>query len=620
VVGGLLLAALTVAAYYPAITGKFIWDDDQYVENNATLRTAEGLRDIWFKPRAIPQYYPLVHTIFWIEYHLWGLDPLGYHIVNVLLHVGNALLFWAVLRRLGIRGAYAAALLFAVHPVMVESAAWITERKNVLSLAFYLCAMLAYLHFALPDVAGGEDRPSAGPPPPPPRWGIYALSLAMLLCALLSKTVTCTLPAVILLLIWWKRGTVRQAQVWPLVPMLAMGLVLGGITVWLEKTQVGAEGLEWDLSWIGHLLLAGRIPWFYLGKLLWPAEILFVYPRWEIDPSLWWQYLYPAALVAVVAALWFLRRRIGRGPLTALLCFGATLFPALGFLNVYPMRYSYVADHFQYHACLAIFALAAGLVAALVGRLGMRRSRQRPPGASGGNLRYLGAVVICAMVVVLASLTWSQGYDYKDRRALWTNTIVKNPGSWLPYNNLACIQVDESNHGGPDEYDAALANCNAAIERNPDAEPYNNRGNAYFGKGQFDAAIRDYDKAIELRPSYPQAYNNRGSAYKKKRQFDAAIRDFDKAISLEPNTPLYYYNRGNAYSGLSQYKRAIADFDKAIELNGLYAEAYHNRAIDYFSLNAYDLAWADVKMCRKVGGTPNPGFVSALTRASGRSE
>jgi protein O-mannosyl-transferase len=120
--GAVLLAALTLAAYYPAIRGGFIWDDDAYVENNTTLRNLDGLWNMWFRYKAIPQYYPLVHTTFWVEYQLWGPNPMGFHLANVLLHVCNALLFWAVLRRLGLRGAYAAALLFAVHPVMVESA------------------------------------------------------------------------------------------------------------------------------------------------------------------------------------------------------------------------------------------------------------------------------------------------------------------------------------------------------------------------------------------------------------------------------------------------------------------------------------------------------------------
>jgi protein O-mannosyl-transferase len=608
----LLLSALTVGAYYPAITGQFIWDDDQYVEGNATLRTAAGLRDIWCKPRAIPQYYPLVHTTFWVEYHLWGLNPLGYHVVNVLLHLGNALLFWAVLRRLGVGGAYAAALLFAVHPVMVESAGWITERKNVLSLAFYLWALLTYLRFAFPDDTVLSDAEA-----PPPRWGIYGLSLLLFLCALLSKTVACTLPVVLLLMMWWKRGRVGPADLWPLVPMLAMGLALGGVTVWLEKTQVGAEGMDWNLSWAGHLLLAGRIPWFYLGKLLWPAEIMFLYPRWTIDPMLWRQYLYPLGVVGLVAALWFLRRRIGRGPLTAVLCFGVGLFPALGFLNVYPMRFSYVADHFQYQASLAIFALVAGAAAAVAGRLGIANlgAIQRMRGLPLGP----GACVVGVAAVVLASLTWRQAHDYKDRRALWTHTIRKNPTAWLPYNNLACVLLAEAPSGGMGLYDEAIQACDKSIELKPDAEPYNNRGNAQAGKGLCDAAIRDYDKAIELNPRFAEAYNNRGAAHKSQGRYDEAIRDFDKAIDLRPDARSYD-GRGNAYALQGRYEAALRDFDKAIELNPRYAEAYGSRAVYRYVMKAYDLAWADLKTCRQLGGAPNPEFVAALTKASGRTE
>jgi hypothetical protein len=196
------LVALTLIAYYPAIRGGFIWDDDRYVTDNALLRSVDGLGKIWFKPGATIQYYPLVFTTFWIERHLWGLAPAGYHVVNVVLHAASAFLVYLIMRGLAVRGAVVVALLFALHPVHVESVAWITERKNVLSGLFYLAAAFVYLR-ANGWLTSADARPS-------PR--AYAATLALFACALLSKTVTATLPAALLLVIWRFRPVLADAR------------------------------------------------------------------------------------------------------------------------------------------------------------------------------------------------------------------------------------------------------------------------------------------------------------------------------------------------------------------------------------------------------------------------
>jgi len=334
----LVLVIVTFVVYQPIWRAGFIWDDNPHVTENVNLRSVHGLYRIWSEPKASQQYYPLQLTAYWIEYHLWGLRPFGYHLVNVLVHALNALLLWKVLRRLDVAGAWVAAAIFAVHPVQVESVAWISELKNLLSAMFYLLALLAYLRFRpLPGAgqSGSEYR------------GFYALAIILFLCALLSKTVACSLPAVLLVLIWWKNGRITARDIWPLAPMFVLGAGLGLMTAWLERHHVGAEGTEWSLSLLQRCLLAGRVLWFYMGKLVWPHPLIFIYSRWEIDARVWWQYLFPAAALALLAGLWFLRTRIGRGPFATALCFAAILGPALGFFDIYPFRYSYVADHFQ---------------------------------------------------------------------------------------------------------------------------------------------------------------------------------------------------------------------------------------------------------------------------------
>ena len=279
----LFLSTVTLLAYQPVWHAAYIWDDDQYVTGNALLHSLGGLKLIWFVPGATVQYYPLTFTTFWIEYHLWGLNPLGYHLVNVCLHSLNAILFWLILRKLNVSGAWLAAGIFALHPVCVESVAWITEHKNTLSGVFYLGSILFALMFWLSD----EKTPASANVPMATlgRWRFYWLALGFYACALWSKTTTIPLPFVILLLIWWKQRKLAWRETYLVFPFLAIGIAMGFITMHVEK-HLGASGNDWDLSWLERCLIAGNDFWFYLGKLVWPCPLTFVYPRWVINAKL----------------------------------------------------------------------------------------------------------------------------------------------------------------------------------------------------------------------------------------------------------------------------------------------------------------------------------------------
>ena len=397
----------------------YIWDDDVYVYENRLLLSPGGLAQIWTEPTRSPQYYPLVFTAFWLEDRLWGLQASGYHAVNILLHAGTAILFWRVMRQLQIPGAWLAALLFAIHPVQVESVAWITERKNVLSGLFYFAALSSYCRYHEAYGHGSATRQT---------WVEYGLSLVWLLAALLSKTVTSSLPVVILLILWWKNGRVSWRDVIPLLPMFVMGLALGLVTVQMERQHVGAIGSEWELSVVERSLVAGRALWFYALKLAAPVNLIFIYPRWQIDAGVWWQYLYPAAFVALVIGLFLGRRRIGRGPLTAVLAFAVTVFPALGFFNVYPHRYSFVADHFQYLACAPLLLLFA----AILMQLALKRS----------DRSYGPAAIGCLVVLTLALLSREQTEMYRDAEKLYRVTMERNPNAGIAYTNLGVILLN----------------------------------------------------------------------------------------------------------------------------------------------------------------------------------
>jgi tetratricopeptide (TPR) repeat protein len=494
------LLLLTAAAFAPAVRNGFVWDDDAYVHQNPTLESAAGLRRIWLEPGATPQYYPLVHTSFWLERRVFGRGPAGYHAVNVLLHATAALLLWRVLRLLEAPGAFLAAALFAVHPVQVESVAWISERKNVLSGALYFGAALAWLH----RVGGGGGARQR-------------LAFALYASALLAKTVTCTLPAALLLVRWWRREPVlERALLRRLAPFFATGLALGLLTVQLEKTRVGAEGPPWDLSPAERVLVAGRALFFYAGKLAWPADLCFVYPRFALDARDPAQWLYPGAALAVGAALFAARRRLGRGPLAAALYFGGTLFPALGFFDVFPMRYSFVADHFQYLACAGPFALAAALASRLPGPRARRAAR--------------GALVLA--VALCAAQSFRLVPVYADLETLWRHTVAVNPEAWMAHFNLG----NELRRQGRRE--EAAAAYREALRARPDlATAHHNLAGVLAQQGDLDGAVSHYRRVLELEPWHAAARSNLGAVLASRGRLEEALAELREALRLRPGDP-----------------------------------------------------------------------------------
>jgi tetratricopeptide (TPR) repeat protein len=494
-----LLAGLVLITYLPAYGAGFVWDDDYYVFANPTLRDWSGLWSIWVDPFATPQYYPLVHTGFWLEYRLAGPSPHLYHFTNVVLHAANAVLLWRILERLAVPGAWVIAAVFALHPVQVESVAWITERKNVLSTLFYLWAALTYLRFAALADRGTTDR------------RLLAGTWLLFVAALLSKSVTATLPAALLLLLWWKRGTLLRRDWVTLAPMLLAGAAAGLLTVWLEREHVLARGPEWDLSLVDRALIAGRALWFYASKLVWPQDLAFIYPRWIIDAGAAWQYLYPLAALALIAALFALRGRVGRGPLTAVLFYAGTLFPALGFFNIYPMRYSFVANHFQYLACVGLVAL---VVAPIAGRL-----QGAYPGARARG------IMAAPVIVVLAALSWWNTLAYADAETLWRDTLAKNPGAWMAHHNLGIALDADGRH------DEAKAHYRAAVDLKPSHfRAHHKLGRSLAREGRLDEAIVHFEAAIHLAPDERQLHSSVGEAYLRRGDFVAAEVAFRRVL------------------------------------------------------------------------------------------
>jgi tetratricopeptide (TPR) repeat protein len=552
----IVLALVTLAAYQPAWHGGMLWDDDMHL-TPAVLASWTGLARIWTDVNLAQQYYPVANTAFWAMNRVWGHDPLGYHVVNVLLHALSAFLLWGMLRRWSVPGAVVAAAVFALHPVQVESVAWMTELKNTLSGAFYFLAAAAYLRF-------DDTR----------KWRWYAIAFALFALALGSKTVTATLPAALLVVWWWRRGRIDvRRDVLPLVPLFAMGIAAGLGTAWLEVNWVGAQGASFDLTGVERILLAGRAAWFYASKIVWPAPLIFSYPRWSIDQAVWWQYLFPAALAIGLAGLW-MARRWSRAPLAVALLFLGTLLPALGFVNVFPFRYSYVADHFQYLACASVIAgLAAGLVQLV--------ARWRP-----GVSEIAIALLVGAPLFVL---TFRQSGQYVDPQTLYRATIAGNPSSVLARNNLATELLEGPAAGWAE----AQQQAEEAVRLAPDdASPRNNVGLALYRAGRREDAMREFREAIRLNPTLAAAHYNLGMVLAELGKPDESIAAYEESLRIFPSQPEALHNLANQLALKGRFPEAIARFRDAVRLAPQSADIRLNLANALQATGAFDEAIA----------------------------
>jgi len=586
-----VLFTATLAAYWPALNGAELWDDSAHITAPA-LQSLSGLGRIWFHLGATQQYYPVLHSAFWLEHRLWGDALPGYHLANVALHALAACLFAFALARLRAPVAedealpaapdWLAAAVFALHPVCVESVAWISEQKNTLSLVFYLLSALSYLRF---------DRGRRG--------GWYAASFGFFLLAVLSKSVTATLPAALLLVIAWRRGSLDfRRDVLPLVPWFAAGVASGLFTAWVERTYIGAHGVAFDLAPVERLFLAGRVVWFYLGKLLWPTDLSFIYVHWTVGTGAAWSTGLVASIAAAVA-LWAVRGWSG-APLVGFLFFVGSLLPALGFFNVYPFLFSYVADHWQYLPSLGIIALVAGFVGS--------REVRRGPGPRAA-LRAAAAVVLCTLFL----LTRRQAALYRDVPTLYADTLRKNPGCWMAESNLGAYLTDQ---GSVPE---AIRHLREAIRIKADyADAHNNLGNA-FSKlpGHAREAIGEFEKALRLQPGMTEAEANLGLllvrvpgrmaegaehlaaalrgneddpryaelhlqlgaalAEEPSRTADA-IREDGIALRMNPGSAEAHFNLGRALRDEGDGSDAIAQYREALRLGANYAEVRNSLA------------------------------------------
>ena len=567
----LALIVLTFLIYLPAWNGKPIWDDETHL-TASQLRSLHGLERIWTDPAAAPQYYPVLHTVFWLEQKLWGYRPLPYHLVNILLHAVSAILLAKTLQRLEIPGAWLAAAIFAVHPVQVESVAWIAELKNTLSGALCLGAAYAYIGF---------DRGRRG--------GQYAIALVLFLVGLMVKSVIAPLPAALLAVLWWKKGRLEwRRDIKPLVPFFVTGIVAGLFTAWVERTYCGASGPSYSLPLLDRFLIAGRAFWFYLAKLFWPQDLIMIYPRWTPNPAVWWQYIFPLGAILLISSLWILRRR-SRGPIAALLVFGMMLAPMLSFLNIAYFAISFVADHFQYLASVGIITLVAAGLATFLQKMGT-------------TSRAIGYGLCLVLVGALAELSWAQSHNYADSEVFFRAVITKNPNSPTAHSNLGnlflnkglndraiaefrrSIEIDPSYvYGrfnlaaaliGNGDADHAIPELREVLNANPNhAKAYYELGNALSKTGKSEEAISAYQRALILQSDLSDAHCNLANLLLEKGKFEEALTHYRKAVELQPNNPGAHYNLAVGLVRNGQPQPAIAELRSALRLDPNYPDA-----------------------------------------------
>lgn len=556
-VAGLALCAIVAVSYYPALFGGFVWDD-RVLTASRVIRAWSGLWKIWFSPDDIEgegHYWPIVYTTFWLEHKLWGLDPFGYHLVNVLLYMGNVLLLWRLLRHLAVPAAWAVAAVFAVHPMHVDSVAWVIGRKDLLCGLFYMASALCWFR----STEGvGDDLPDSGNTPSSSPWrhrlfdplrapsrGLYLAALGLFAAAMLSKSAAVTLPVAFMIVLWWTHERVTWSDLCRMAPffLIALGIALADLAYYRWGKEFSS-----DYGIAEQVLIAARALWYYAGNLLWPADLAVIGPLWDIDTGdpLAWGYVIAAVAVAVL--LWFGRHRLGRGPLAGALFFVVTLSPVLGFVNYSHLGISFVADRYAYLAGIGFMAVLVGAAAHGANRL-------------SNPLKVLASGALVAVLAVFGKLTWEQTGIYRDKLTFFSHVIAFNPKAHVIHLNLTSALKDA---GRPEE---ALAVSRAFLEKFPaSAEAHNTYGIRLLDADRLDEAASSFRRAVEIDSGYKTARQNMGETRRRQGRFEESIRWYREVLDMDPGFVMAHAGMGAALFQSGRYDEAVESLARAASL------------------------------------------------------
>ena len=553
----LALAAVTLWIYLPVLHGDWLWDDDKLVINNAFVVDPANWWKIWLEPGKLLDYQPLGISFVWLEWRLWGADTLGYHLVNVLFHILGALLVWRLLAKLGLQLAWLGGLLFAVHPLLVESVAWISEFKNTLSLPPFLLAMICWIDY--------EEHG---------RRKDYLLALGLFLIAMLVKPSMVMFPIVILLYAWWKRGRVGRSDLKASAPFFAVSLVLGLVTVWF----VHYHGLTQERIMLNgpmeRLALAGSAFAFYFSKCLLPAGLLPIYPQWPLHPLTIWPFLPWLVILGVIYFLWTKRAEWGRHALLGLGFFLLMLLPFVGFTTGTYMEFTWVMDHLVYIPIIGLIGLAVAGAGALGARLSPRA-------------RSFGAGLVALVLGVFVVESHGHAQLFVNLETLWTYTLRYVPDAYPAHNNLGFALARTGRL--PD----AIDQFRQALRLKPNApEVHDNLGSALGQEGRFPEAVDQYEQALQANPDFAGAHYNLGVALQRLNRNPEAIDQYQQVVRLAPDYAQAHNNLGNLLAESGRFAEAEQHYRAALRLNPRYLEAIFNLGNTMARQNRYAEATA----------------------------
>jgi Tfp pilus assembly protein PilF len=595
----LALTILTVIIFLPLKDCGFInFDDQMYVYENAYVQSGLNWNSIGqaFSSELVEKssnWHPVTWLSLMLDYQIFGLNPSGYHLINLLFHIMNTILLFLIFHRMTkkIWPSAFVACLFAIHPLHVESVAWIAERKDVLSTFFWMLTMGAYSYYV--------EHPGLRR---------YSLVLLFFVLGLMAKPMLVTLPFVLLLLDYWplqrfqaiKLDHKVQAEVfksvtsdkqknkskkkpvvnetlevkkpadpeykwsliypllWEKVPLFVLAILSSIVTYIAEQKGGAVESIEAIplVVRIGNAFVSYIT---YIGKMIWSHNLAVLYPH----PMGWipWQVLGSVLLLIAITVAVFRMARRSPYLATGWLWYIGTLVPVIGIVQVGSLA---MADRYTYIPLIGLFIMVAWGVPELLKKWQYRKE----------ILLALSALSIFCLSII----TWTQVGYWLNSITLYDHTLKVTDNNWLIYNNRGTAYADVSN------YKQAIEDFGRAIEIKPGyVEAYNNRGSAYDDLGNYKQAIEDFNRAIEIKPGYAEVYINRGHAYDGLGNYRQAIEDLNRGIEIKPGYAEAYLNRGFAYNGLGNYRQAIEDLNRAIEIKPGYAGAYNNRAFVYLT-------------------------------------
>jgi len=554
----LLHAAIIVLAclwiYSPAYHGDWLWDDDQLLTANPVVQSSSlaGLSKLWFNPDGA-DFFPLSYTALWAQWPFFKNQPTGYHVTTIVLHVIGSLLLWALLDRMRVPGAWLSSLIFAIHPVAVESVAWVSETKNTLSLPLFLLSCLCW-------VSQDDERASGR------RAWLYGLSILFFLLAMLAKTSMVGLPVLLLLHAWWKRGAVTLQDVIRAAPFFLISFVLGIITIQYQHGRaIGAEKILVG-GVASRIATAGMAVLFYLKQIVWPVPLLPIYPRWEVDPPKAWQFLAWPVIAAAAAWLWANRGTAdrpgwGRHALFGLGFFLLMVLPVLGFVTISYMRITWVADHFIYLPMIGVIAL-----------IGAAATRWYERSTSSAQPLILAGGAIVLATCGLLSFRYANAWASED--ALWTHTLKINNNAWQAHNRLGAKKFSRG------DIEGGYYHFTQSTKLRPDlGETHNNLGSALSAKGRLNEAIKEFTEACRLTPHVPAMHVNLANSLFQAGRFAEASEKFLTLLEKEPKNPALLNNYAVTLYKLGNKEAAVLYFRKALELNPNLKDAREGLAV-----------------------------------------